>query len=473
MYLTRLACLLTSLTLLRDELPPLGGGAYPAVFWHRLSASASRGCVCSFVPILLLPLYIGVAARDLSLDGVLVIAWSAILVTGSYPEGLRRLMIGLNRWYLRVMAYYLLLRDEFPGFTLGLDEPPVPLQAAAGRAGGCGSAHSRRQPPSAYAPQSAPYSWTGEVWRQTRLPKLTARRSPTGLRQPARCARRSHLMPVDQRVLDQIALSRDEYDEVVRRLGREPNEVELGMFGALWSEHCGYKNSRPLLGLFPTEAPQVMTQAGEENAGAVAIGDGILVAMKVESHNHPSAIEPFQGAATGVGGIIRDIFAMGARPIALLDSLRFGPLAARRRGGRRRGGRATGACSKASSAASAGTATASACRPSAARPRLRPATTGNPLVNAMCVGIAREGELVQGARRRRRQSAHPRRRGHRARRHPRRDVCQRRARRALRGAPSGRAGRQPLHGKAAARSLHRAGAARTGSSGCRTSAPPA
>src|SRR3954468_4749100 len=98
-------------------------------------------------------------------------------------------------------------------------------------------------------------------------------------------------MPVEQRVLDQIALSRDEYELVIARLGREPNEVELGMFGALWSEHCGYKNSRPLLRLFPTEDERVVTRAGEENAGAVDIGDGILVAMKVESHNHPSAIE--------------------------------------------------------------------------------------------------------------------------------------------------------------------------------------
>src|SRR3989304_2927808 len=97
------------------------------------------------------------------------------------------------------------------------------------------------------------------------------------------------------------------------------------MFGALWSEHCGYKNSKPLLRLFPTTAPHVLQGPGE-NAGVVAIGDGLAVAMKVESHNHPSAIEPFQGAATGVGGIIRDIFAMGARPIALLDALRFGPL---------------------------------------------------------------------------------------------------------------------------------------------------
>jgi phosphoribosylformylglycinamidine synthase len=131
---------------------------------------------------------------------------------------------------------------------------------------------------------------------------------------------------VDQTTLDVIALSRDEYALIVERLDREPNEVELGMFGALWSEHCGYKNSKPLLRQLPGEGPYVLTRRGAENAGAVDIGDGLCVVMKIESHNHPSAIEPYQGAATGVGGIVRDIFAMGARPIALLDSLRFGPI---------------------------------------------------------------------------------------------------------------------------------------------------
>jgi phosphoribosylformylglycinamidine synthase II len=133
-------------------------------------------------------------------------------------------------------------------------------------------------------------------------------------------------MPVSQEVLDQIALSRDEYQMIQDRLGREPNSVELGMFGALWSEHCGYKHSKPLLGLFPSRSPRVLSQSGAENAGAIDIGDGLAVVFKVESHNHPSAVEPLQGAATGVGGIVRDILAMGARPIALLNSLRFGPL---------------------------------------------------------------------------------------------------------------------------------------------------
>ena len=110
-------------------------------------------------------------------------------------------------------------------------------------------------------------------------------------------------MTVDQRTLDQIALSWDEYRLACERLDREPNEVELGMIGALWSEHCGYKNSRPLLRLFPTTGARLLTKAGEENAGVIDIGDGLCVAMKIESHNHPSAIEPYQGAATGVGGI--------------------------------------------------------------------------------------------------------------------------------------------------------------------------
>ncbi len=133
-------------------------------------------------------------------------------------------------------------------------------------------------------------------------------------------------MPVSQEVLDEIALTRAEYDLIVERIGREPNAVELGMFGALWSEHCGYKHSRPLLRMFSHTSPVVLSETGAENAGAVDIGDGLAVVFKVESHNHPSAVEPFQGAATGVGGIVRDILAMGARPIALLNSLRFGPI---------------------------------------------------------------------------------------------------------------------------------------------------
>lgn len=117
----------------------------------------------------------------------------------------------------------------------------------------------------------------------------------------------------------------EEYTEIVRRLGRHPNKAELGMFGVMWSEHCCYKNSRPLLKQFPTTGSRILVGPGE-NAGVVDLGDGLQLAFKIESHNHPSAVEPFQGAATGVGGILRDIFTMGARPIALLNSLRFGSL---------------------------------------------------------------------------------------------------------------------------------------------------
>jgi phosphoribosylformylglycinamidine synthase len=121
-------------------------------------------------------------------------------------------------------------------------------------------------------------------------------------------------------------LTPEEFDRIKKILGREPNFTELGIFSVMWSEHCSYKNSRRELKKFPTSGPNILVKAGEENAGVVDIGDGWAVAFKIESHNHPSAIEPFQGAATGVGGIIRDIFTMGARPEFLLNSLRFGPI---------------------------------------------------------------------------------------------------------------------------------------------------
>jgi phosphoribosylformylglycinamidine synthase len=123
----------------------------------------------------------------------------------------------------------------------------------------------------------------------------------------------------------ELGLTDSEYALIVEKLGREPNDVELAMFSLLWSEHCAYKHSRKLLGKLPTEGERVVMGPGE-NAGAVDVGNGYAVAFKVESHNHPSAVEPFQGAATGVGGILRDVFAIGARPIAILDSLRFGEL---------------------------------------------------------------------------------------------------------------------------------------------------
>ena len=121
-------------------------------------------------------------------------------------------------------------------------------------------------------------------------------------------------------------LTPEEYAHILDILGRPPTYTELGIFSVMWSEHCSYKNTKPLLKTFPTRSPRILVGAGEENAGIVDIGDGLAIAFKMESHNHPSAVEPFQGAATGVGGIIRDIFTMGARPICAADSLRFGPI---------------------------------------------------------------------------------------------------------------------------------------------------
>src|SRR5215216_6744470 len=121
-------------------------------------------------------------------------------------------------------------------------------------------------------------------------------------------------------------LTPEEYQKVKTVLGRDPNFTELGIFSVMWSVHCSYKNSRPLLKTFPTRSPKILVGAGEENAGIIDIGDGLAIAFKIESHNHPSAVEPFQGAATGVGGIVRDIFTMGARPVCAINSLRFGPI---------------------------------------------------------------------------------------------------------------------------------------------------
>ena len=189
---------------------------------------------------------------------------------------------------------------------------------------------------------------------------------------------------VDEDVLAQIALSRDEYERACDMLGRAPSDVELGMIGALWSEHCGYKHSRPLFHHFPTEDERILTNLGEENAGAIDIGDGWVAVMKIESHNHPSAIEPYEGAATGVGGIVRDIFAMGAQPIALLDSLRFGPLEDRRNRrlcvGVVAGIGGYGNC--------LGIPTVGG------ELVVGDSYSGNPLVNAMCLGIAPRGALI-------------------------------------------------------------------------------
>ncbi len=185
--------------------------------------------------------------------------------------------------------------------------------------------------------------------------------------------------------LREVALSRDEYARAVNRLGRYPTWVELGMIGALWSEHCGYKHSRPLLKLFPTTGPRVLQGPGE-NAGVVDIGDGMALALKMESHNHPSAVEPYQGAATGVGGIVRDIFTMGAQPVAILDALRFGPLDDARNRYLFNGIVAgIGGYGNSLGVPTVGGEIA-----------VHPSYSGNPLVNAMCVGLAPHGKLMRG-----------------------------------------------------------------------------
>lgn len=183
----------------------------------------------------------------------------------------------------------------------------------------------------------------------------------------------------------EVALSDDEYARILELIEtREPTPVELGMFGSMWSEHCGYKHTRPILGRLPTKADWVLQGPGE-NAGAIDIGDGLAAVFKVESHNHPSAVEPYEGAATGVGGIVRDIFTMGARPVAILNSLRFGPLDQPRNvylfenvvagiGGY---GNCLGIPTVGGDAF------------------FDPSYSGNPLVNAMCIGIVDANGIVR------------------------------------------------------------------------------
>ena len=196
----------------------------------------------------------------------------------------------------------------------------------------------------------------------------------------------THQPPSDE-TLREVALTRDEYHFAADLLDRPPNPVELGIIGGMWSEHCGYKHSRPLLGRLPSEGPQVLIGPGEENAGAVDIGHGLAIVMKVESHNHPSAVEPFQGAATGVGGILRDIFTMGARPIALLDSLRFGPLDDRR--GRYLANGIVGGIGWYGNCMGVPTV--------GGEVQVSPSYRGNPLVNAMCVGLIEHSQLTSAA----------------------------------------------------------------------------
>ena len=189
--------------------------------------------------------------------------------------------------------------------------------------------------------------------------------------------------PVTPAVVREHNLNELEYGRIVAMLGRTPTLTELGVFSALWSEHCSYKHSKPILKTFPTTGPQVVQGPGE-NAGVLRLPGGWAVAFKIESHNHPSAVEPYQGAATGVGGILRDVFTMGARPVAVLNSLRFGPLTEPRNrylfAGVVRGVGDYGNC--------IGVPTLGG------EVGFAEGYSGNPLVNAMCVGILREADLA-------------------------------------------------------------------------------
>ena len=186
-------------------------------------------------------------------------------------------------------------------------------------------------------------------------------------------------------LIAQHGLTEEEYARICQILGREPNFTELGIFSVMWSEHCSYKNSKPILKLFPREGKNLLVKAGEENAGVVDIGDGLAIAFKIESHNHPSAVEPFQGAATGVGGIIRDIFTMGARPVLLMNSLRFGSLEKSQNKNYLRG-------------VVAGIAHYGNCvgiPTVGGEIYFDDSYEGNPLVNALCLGILKHQDLIK------------------------------------------------------------------------------
>ncbi len=190
----------------------------------------------------------------------------------------------------------------------------------------------------------------------------------------------------DRATLDRHGITTEEYARIVELMGREPNRTELGLFSVMWSEHCSYKSSRVHLKTLPTRGARVLQGPGE-NAGAVDIGDGLAAVFKIESHNHPSFIEPYQGAATGVGGIIRDIFTMGARPIALLDSLRFGPLDDAR--SRR--------VLKGVVAGIGGYGNSIGIPTIGGEVMFDETYAGNPLVNVFCLGIARHDAIVKSA----------------------------------------------------------------------------
>jgi phosphoribosylformylglycinamidine synthase II len=190
-------------------------------------------------------------------------------------------------------------------------------------------------------------------------------------------------------------LTPEEYGKLKAILQREPSYTELGIFSVMWSEHCSYKNSRPLLKTFPTKSSRILVGAGEENAGIIDVGDGLAIAFKIESHNHPSAVEPFQGAATGVGGIIRDIFTMGARPICAINSLRFGPITPEP--GSNHSDLANNR--RLFSGVVAGIAHYGNCfgiPTVAGEVYFDKSYEGNPLVNAFCLGVLRHDQIIRG-----------------------------------------------------------------------------
>ncbi len=191
--------------------------------------------------------------------------------------------------------------------------------------------------------------------------------------------------PIEPQIVRQHGLSAEEYDRIVELMGRHPNINELGMFSVMWSEHCSYKNSKPVLKTLPTGGERILQGPGE-NAGIVDIGDGWAVTFKIESHNHPSAIEPYQGAATGVGGILRDVFTMGARPIALLDSLRFGSLENAK----------TRHLFDGVVAGIGGYGNCMGVPTVGGEVFFDDSYEGNPLVNAMCVGLLKHDEIYRG-----------------------------------------------------------------------------
>jgi phosphoribosylformylglycinamidine synthase subunit PurL len=204
-------------------------------------------------------------------------------------------------------------------------------------------------------------------------------------------------------LVKQHNLTLEEYERIKEVLGREPSYTELGIFSVMWSEHCSYKNTRPLLKTFPTKGKKILVGAGEENAGIIDIGDGLAIAFKIESHNHPSAVEPFQGAATGVGGIVRDIFTMGARPIASVNSLRFGPITREhqtRTDEPSAGESAIARNRRLFSGVVAGIAHYGNCfgiPTVAGEVYFDESYEGNPLVNAFCLGVLRHEQIVRGA----------------------------------------------------------------------------